>query len=337
MDIPEGGIGFFDSGLGGLTVLSACLDGLGLPVCYYGDNARAPYGGLPEEKILAYAEEAFDAFSALRVRAAVIACNTVTAVCADRLREKYPFPVVGAEPAVRVAARRGGRIFVLVTPATAQSGRFLSLCGRVGREFPAASISVCPCPELAGWVERSVRTGEKIPLPSLLPSGKPDAVVLGCTHYVFLREEIGALYGCPVFDGNEGIARELFRVLSSRRACGRPLAATRPSRPPLLTTAAAGKGLSEGEADGFSRKAAEREELCFRFGEKTGKGEGEKEKNIRSRIFCEIGQKRGKKGDFSEIFFLGSGKTVNKSAYEQMFAGKKRGTGSETGSKIPKS
>lgn len=133
MDIPEGGIGFFDSGLGGLTVLSACLDGLGLPVCYYGDNARAPYGGLPEEKILAYAEEAFDAFSALRVRAAVIACNTVTAVCADRLREKYPFPVVGAEPA---RARRGaeGRADLRARHARHRAERSFSLPLRPRRQ-----------------------------------------------------------------------------------------------------------------------------------------------------------------------------------------------------------
>ena len=115
MDIPHGGIGFFDSGLGGLTVLFACRSVCGdLPVYYYGDNARAPYGGLSSEIIKNYAAEAFDTFSALGARAAVIACNTVTAVCADSFRKIYPFP----------AAERCGEIFVLATPATVQVSVF---------------------------------------------------------------------------------------------------------------------------------------------------------------------------------------------------------------------
>ena len=106
MDIPHGGIGFFDSGLGGLTVLFACRSVCGdLPVYYYGDNARAPYGGLSSEIIKNYAAEAFDTFSALGARAAVIACNTVTAVCADSFRKIYPFPIVGAEPLQRGAGK----------------------------------------------------------------------------------------------------------------------------------------------------------------------------------------------------------------------------------------
>ena len=77
MDIPHGGIGFFDSGLGGLTVLFACRGVCGnLPVYYYGDNARAPYGGLSPEIIKNYAAEAFDTFSALGVRAAVSGSGT---------------------------------------------------------------------------------------------------------------------------------------------------------------------------------------------------------------------------------------------------------------------
>lgn len=77
MRLPEGGIGFFDSGLGGLTVLDACAKRLqGIPIYYYGDNSRAPYGNLPPEKIRDYAAEAFDVFASLKARAAVIACNT---------------------------------------------------------------------------------------------------------------------------------------------------------------------------------------------------------------------------------------------------------------------
>lgn len=99
MRLPEGGIGFFDSGLGGLTVLDACAKRLqGIPIYYYGDNSRAPYGNLSAEKIRDYAAEAFDVFASLKVRAAVIACNTVTAVCADAFRKNIPFPSSARNP-----------------------------------------------------------------------------------------------------------------------------------------------------------------------------------------------------------------------------------------------
>ena len=131
MDIPGGGVGFFDSGIGGLTVLKSCLNVCGgLPVYYYGDDKRAPYGNLPPETIREYARDAFGLFGKLRVKAAVIACNTVTAVCADEFRRSFPFPVIGAEPAVFPAAKKGGRIFILATRATVESERFQRLCLR---------------------------------------------------------------------------------------------------------------------------------------------------------------------------------------------------------------
>ena len=179
MEIPSGGIGFFDSGVGGLTVLSACLEklsasGVFRPVLYYGDNARAPYGGREEGEIAAFAEEAFSLFDDLRVSAAVIACNTVTAVCAERLRRKYPFPVVGAEPAVRPAARAGGEIFVLVTPATAKSVRLLSLCARTEGSFPPCGCAYFPVPVSPGrWRNIFRRTHPCRFLPCCLPVRLP--------------------------------------------------------------------------------------------------------------------------------------------------------------------
>ena len=313
MEIPSGGIGFFDSGVGGLTVLSACLEklsasGVFRPVLYYGDNARAPYGGREEGEIAAFAEEAFSLFDDLRVSAAVIACNTVTAVCAERLRRKYPFPVVGAEPAVRPAARAGGEIFVLVTPATAKSARLLSLCARSEGEFPSARLRIFPCPGLAGAVEEYISSDTPVPLSSLLPPGSPSAVVLGCTHYVFLKKEIAAFYGCPAFDGNDGIARELCRAIGFSR------------KPPPPTTAARFFGVAPTTAD-----PAPANSTCNSLS-----------KNKRSRFFSKTGQKGDKKRGFSEIFFLGSGKNLNKRAYEQMFFRQNRAVGGQSGAKIPK-
>ena len=107
MQIAEGGIAFFDSGIGGLTVLAECCRQIkGGVFYYYGDNTHAPYGNLPPEKIKEYVFQAFEKFRRLKVRAAVIACNTATAVCVEELRKKYDFPIIGAEPAVYSAAAK---------------------------------------------------------------------------------------------------------------------------------------------------------------------------------------------------------------------------------------
>lgn len=200
-------VAVFDSGIGGLTLLAECMRLL--PDCrfiYLGDNGRAPYGNLPSETIGRYAAESMAALAKNDIAAAVIACNTVTADAADAIRKKYDFPIVGVEPAVLPAARRGGKVLVLATRATLASSRYASLCARA--ESMAEIISFAP-ERLAGEIEKKMQTGEKIDLSDHLPEMRCDSVVLGCTHYIFLKEQIKAFYGAPVFDGNMGAAQRL--------------------------------------------------------------------------------------------------------------------------------
>ncbi len=221
MYLPEGGIAFFDSGIGGMTVLAACEKHIKNDVLYYyGDNTHAPYGNLAFEKIRQYVFDVFDKFALLKVRAAVVACNTATAVCIEELRKKYPFPIIGTEPALRSAAGRGGEILVLTTQATYESKRFQFLCQNVQRYYPQSKISSVPCKQLAYQIERNIFNKEFDYTP-FLPVKIPDAVVLGCTHYVYIEEQIGRYYGCPIYHGNEGIARRLCDVLGKNRD-GRP-------------------------------------------------------------------------------------------------------------------
>ena len=152
MRILDGGIAFFDSGIGGLTVLNDFLNyytqlkrtenGLSdiKTVYYYGDNFRAPYGNLNETQIFSYVEEAFAEFDQLQVQAVVIACNTATAICIEELRRKYPFPIIGTEPAVLQAAKEGGEILVLATRATSNSTRLKSLCDKAEELYPNSAI-----------------------------------------------------------------------------------------------------------------------------------------------------------------------------------------------------
>ncbi len=216
MKIPKGGIGFFDSGIGGLTVLNACKKRIPSSIFYYyGDNFHAPYGNLPERKIKKYVFQAMKRFQKLRASAVVIACNTVTAVCIEDLRKRFSFPIIGAEPAVFLGAKVGGEVFVLSTRATYNSSRFQALCKRANEKYPQCKITAYACDRLAGEIEKNIGKGE-IDLISLLPRGNPRTVVLGCTHYVYIAERIKKFYGCETVDGNEGIAIRLQAILSQK-------------------------------------------------------------------------------------------------------------------------
>ena len=205
-------VGIYDSGVGGLTVLHECVARIPhAKYYYYGDNARAPYGNRSEEEILAFAEEAFHCFLKIGVDAVVIACNTVTAAAVNELRRRYPFPVIGMEPAVKPAAQQCKKVLVLATKRTAESARMQMLVKR----FPSCDITLVACPYLALAIERCITEGESFLLASHLPQGKFDGVVLGCTHYSFFARQISKYYSAPVFDGNQGTARRLEFVLNS--------------------------------------------------------------------------------------------------------------------------
>ena len=212
--LQKGGIGFFDSGVGGLSILRACEDVLwGYPVYYYGDNANAPYGNRPIYETRAYVREAFDFFKRMDAVAVVIACNTVTALLIDELRSEYAFPIVGVEPAILPAAKEGKRLLVVATKATASSLRLQKLIDRARAAYPDVEITVFGSEKLAGLVESGFAGGAS-ELSAYLPAENPDCVVLGCTHYSFLSERIGEYYGAKVFDGNEGVAQRLSIVLN---------------------------------------------------------------------------------------------------------------------------
>lgn len=214
MKVVHGRVAFFDSGIGGLTVLAACKKRFPDEYFYYyGDNRHAPYGNLDEQRIRRYVFTAFDKFQHLRVKAAVVACNTVTALCIDELRARYSFPIIGAEPAVLTAARRGGVVWVLTTRATYNSERFVKLCTRAREKYPKSVIKPIACDCLAGTIEANIKD-KNFNYMVALPRGDPDTVVLGCTHYIYIKEQIRAYYGCEVFDGNEGIAKRLSAVLN---------------------------------------------------------------------------------------------------------------------------
>ena len=209
----KGGVAFFDSGIGGLNVLASCIrNGLSAPVYYLGDNARAPYGNKSKEELVPFVYEAFNQFLSLKVSAAVIACNTVTALFLDELRSRYPFPIVGCVPSVEAAAKRGGEIFVLATVATANSTRMHALIEKTEKEYPNATLRLTPCENLAGEIEGHILE-KGYDFTPFFPVGNPTSVVLGCTHYGYLQEKIQEFYGCDSYDNAEETAKKLFQIL----------------------------------------------------------------------------------------------------------------------------
>ena len=218
--MDAGPIGVFDSGIGGVSVLRNLRAHLpGETFIYYGDDANAPYGTRPEEEILRLARADVGFLTDLGVKAIVIACNTATSAAAKTLREEMALPIIGMEPALKPASemRKNGIVAVLATPATLRQQKFRALMEKYG----AHAVPI-PCPGLMEFVERGEIDGERLD-GFLQKTFQPyrgaqiDAAVLGCTHYVFLKNAIArALPGVPLVDGNEGTARQLKRVLEEK-------------------------------------------------------------------------------------------------------------------------
>ncbi|MDE6597126.1 MAG: glutamate racemase [Clostridia bacterium] len=201
---------FFDSGIGGLSLLYECVRILPrVDFTYFADNYRMPYGSLTHEKMLEYVDEAFSFIAAQNPAATVVACNTVTAQCVNYLRQKYKFNIVGIQPAIKPAAARGGKCLVLATPSTAQSQSLNLLAERYG----CGVTEIHACPDLAAYIENNIANLSEKEVQKLLPQIEADSVVLGCTHYVFIKEIITDFYNCPVFDGIEGTAAHLAEIL----------------------------------------------------------------------------------------------------------------------------
>ena len=219
MDRARYPIGVFDSGVGGISTLAALVRELpGEHFHYFGDTRNAPYGTKTSEEVLRCVRGVVHHLMEDPVKALVIACNTATGAAAAALRAEMQIPVIGMEPALKPAeeAWRGGRILVMATPLTLRQEKFLSLMSRFG-----AHAVPLPCPGLMELVEQEDDAGARRYLEDLFrqwDTEQVDAVVLGCTHYVFLKPMLRDMLPQRIHltDGNAGTARQLRRVLAER-------------------------------------------------------------------------------------------------------------------------
>jgi len=215
-------LGVFDSGVGGLSVARELMAQLpGHPLIYLADQAHAPYGERGLAEIRGLAEGITRFLLAEGARLVVVACNTASAAALHRLRERFPaVPFVGMEPAVKPAVERthAGRVGVLATRATFQGELFASLLVRY-----AANVTVHTrvCSEWVPLVEAGeldsarARAAVRRDLAPLLAAGV-DELVLGCTHYPFLRPLIEEVAGpaVEIIDPAPAVARQTGRVLA---------------------------------------------------------------------------------------------------------------------------
>ncbi|MBX0328948.1 glutamate racemase [Oscillochloris sp. ZM17-4] len=221
-------IGVFDSGLGGLSVLRSVRDMLpGQDLLYLADSAYCPYGPRPLVEVQGRALAIGRWLVAQGAAVVVIACNTATSAAADLLRAELPVPVVGMEPGLKpaIAASRSGRVAVLATSGTLGGERFASL---VDRFAGGAQVLTVACPDLVGYVEAGDLDGPEVRaavvgyLAPLLAEGV-DSLVLGCTHFPFLRPLIAELVGpaAAIIDTGPAVAAQVARVAAgSARGVG---------------------------------------------------------------------------------------------------------------------
>jgi len=222
-------VGVFDSGVGGLSVLHEIRQLLPQErLLYVADSGHVPYGEKTPEFILQRSQKIASFLLGQGAKALVVACNTATAAAVLGLRESYPdTPIVGMEPAVKpaAAATRSGVVGVLATTGTLQSAKFAALLDRF-----ASNVQVItqPCPGLVECVEAgqldSPATRELLQalVTPLLAQGC-DTLILGCTHYPFLKPLLRQLIppSVSLIDTGEAVARHLQRLLAERNLLAR--------------------------------------------------------------------------------------------------------------------
>jgi len=219
-------IGIFDSGLGGISVLKSCISVLEEEhFIYYGDSANAPYGTKPKEEVIAHCIHICDYFVSQQVKAIVVACNTATSVAIQTLRKRYSIPIIGMEPALKVATNNKHKqnIVVMATPLTLKEAKFKALMQQY--EFDNHIIKM-PCPKFVELVEQACghpqdAVNKQIDEYQQLLVEPIDSVVLGCTHFVFLKQEIQSYFGTStlLIDGNMGTANHLKQILCDSNLC----------------------------------------------------------------------------------------------------------------------
>lgn len=230
-------IGVFDSGVGGLSVLRELREQLPHATLHYvADSGHAPYGERSDGYVMARSRRMASHLNQCGAQVIVIACNTATAVAGRLLRETWPrTPIIGVEPGIKpaLAATRNGRIGVMATRATLNSAKFRRLTATLAEGKP---LHLRACDGLAAAIEQGFLDGPRVLAMierhcALLREADVDTVVLGCTHYAFVRHHIQTALGATVhiIDTAAAVARHTARTVDLFQPTGHTSAWHAPS------------------------------------------------------------------------------------------------------------
>lgn len=208
-------IGIFDSGIGGVTVFKKIIQKIpNGHFVYYSDSINNPYGDKSRDELINIVDNIVNKLINLGVKVIVIACNTASYVCKDYLRNKYKNIIfIAIEPAYKMVYDNNfnGKTLVMATKGTIENEKFLSLY----HKYDNHNTILLSCVGLADLIEqgKDVRNYLK-----KLFSNIKDIknVVLGCTHYPLIKEEIINILGnVEFYDGSDGVSRELLKQLNA--------------------------------------------------------------------------------------------------------------------------
>jgi len=213
-------ISVFDSGIGGISVLAELKKILPQEdFCYFADAANAPYGDKETEEIKLLMRQNVQSFLDQGAKAVVPACNTATSAAAASLREEFcDIPILGIEPALKPALQKTEKkVLVLATALTIKEKKLHNLAESLGEQ---ERLIMLPCSGLMEMTEENPFSEEvESYLQCLIKpyAEEISAIVLGCTHYSFLKPLLKRFFpAAELFDGNEGLARHLQKVLTEK-------------------------------------------------------------------------------------------------------------------------
>lgn len=215
-------IGFFDSGLGGLTSVQELHEKFpNEKVLYFGDTARTPYGSKSSDTIIEFATQIVDYLVSKNVKMIIIACNTVTALALGSLRKKYPdVPIYGViGPTVRKVVSDGRKnVGIIATKATISSNAYSSKLEELDPTIKTYSLA---CPAFVPLIEEGFTNTHimeelvKYYLDDFVKENNFDSLVLGCTHYPLISEQINQLYPqLNLYNSSAEVVNELGEYLS---------------------------------------------------------------------------------------------------------------------------
>ena len=219
-------IGFFDSGLGGLTCIPYLMKELPEEkFIYFGDTARTPYGSKAVSTIRKFSAQIAEFLVENDVKLLVIACNTISATALSHIKEKFPdIPILGiikpaAEKVVNTYSE-DKKIGIIGTKATISSGAYNK---HINEKNAAFNVSSVACPAFVPLIEEGIRSDDIIDrvinhyMDDFILENAIDVLVLGCTHYPFIRKNVERIYpGISIIDPSQVLISEVQKILTDK-------------------------------------------------------------------------------------------------------------------------